>query len=153
MPYLLRAALVAGLLGLGACGATDTDTAERGTLEIAQERQPDLPLGVEGSASYVVVKNGTETVVHARAIGADAMGNVDLLTRSFAPGEYRVIGFQRYCGADACMSGHAEGRRAVECSDMATVTAGETTRVAIRLWTNGPGRCRVSALKVEASPN
>jgi hypothetical protein len=101
----------------------------------------------------VVVKNGTETVAHARAIGADAMGAVDLLTKSFAPGEYRVIGFQRYCGADACMSGHAEGRRAVECADMATVTAGETTQVTIRLRTNGPGSCRVRSLEGEASPN
>ena len=115
-------------------------------IEIVQGRSPDAPLGIEGSASYVVVKKGPKTVAHARAMGARAMGNVDLLTKSFAPGEYKVIAFQRYCGADACMSGHAEGPRAVQCSHLATVTAGETTQVEIRLRTTGRGNCRVSAL-------
>ena len=94
---MLSAAAVAVLLGLGSCG--DAESPERGTLEIVQTRSPDRPLGVEGSASFVVVKDGDKTVARASSSGAEAMGRVDLLTESLLPGQYRVVAFQK----DTCL--------------------------------------------------
>jgi hypothetical protein len=139
------AVLAAGVaLVLAGCGGGD-DGASAGTISVSQVFSPQKPYGVEGTASYVSVRDDGGEVLAGHVDGTGVVGETKLLEDDLGEGNYKVIAYQRACGPSACGPGDLGGPAVIRCSGSATVAAGEMTAVLVRVKPTGHGSCEVTA--------
>jgi hypothetical protein len=127
----------------------DRSGGQQGGRLVIRESLPAMPRYIEGSVSFLRVErtHSREVVVDGPVTeGTQVRGRESLLSRAVAPGEYRVVSYQRPCDGNCQQLDPPVDR----CNATLRVRAGETLTATVVLGQNGGCSVREQSSSIHA---